>query len=51
MASTRLRDIAALDAFLPDLPVLFGSLICAWSSADGASCLEAVILPRCGVQF
>jgi hypothetical protein len=38
MSPARLQDIAALDAFLHDLPLLFESSIYAWSSALAASC-------------
>ena len=33
MSSTRLGDVAALDAFLHDLPLLFGGSFYAWFSA------------------
>jgi hypothetical protein len=38
MATTRLRDVATLDAFLDDLPLLFGGSIYAWFPAHAASC-------------
>src|SRR5260370_12231685 len=51
MTPTRLRDVPALDPFLHDLPLLFRGSIYAWFPAHVASCLEALILPRCRVQF
>jgi hypothetical protein len=38
MSPARLRDVAVLDAFLYDPPLLFGSSIYARSSVHGASC-------------
>jgi hypothetical protein len=39
---TRLRDVAALDSFLDDLPLLFRSSIYTRFPAHAASCLEAL---------
>jgi hypothetical protein len=51
MTPTRLRDVPTLDAFLRDLPFLFGGSIYAWFPAHVASCWEALILPNGDVAF